>query len=79
MEKSRKNASKISDVIVLVIVLAGAAIIALSLVTNITEELDSQSDDTSSLTKVEPTPYPTLTQEELEELSSMPVGEEGNQ
>lgn len=78
MEKTRKPNGRIRDVIVLVIVLVGAALIVVNTAIILADELDSQEEDKiEAPVIVTVTPRPTLTDEEIEALSQ-PVGEDAD-
>jgi hypothetical protein len=79
MAKSKSQNKRIFEIILIVFVVLSIGLILADMTTNLVHEIAAQDRMVYSVQEVEPTPVPTLTAEEREELFSAPVGEEGNE
>jgi hypothetical protein len=78
MAKTKKSNKRLFEIVLIAFVVIGIILILAEMATNLAAEISSQDDLVSSHQEATPTPRPTLSPEELEELYSAPVGEEGD-
>ena len=78
MAKSNNNSKRISEMILVVIIILSMGLIIVEMATNLSNEIAAQEERITTVEEVEPTLVPTLTAEEREDLFSAPVGEDGN-
>lgn len=78
MAKSNSKSRRISEIIIIVVIFLSVALIVVEMSNNLASEFVTQ-EATTTVREVEPTPVPTLTAEERQELFSAPVGEDGNE
>ena len=79
MGKSKTQNKRIFEIVLILFVVISIGLILADMATNLTNEIASQGQMESSVPTVIPTPKPTLTAAEREELFSAPVGEEGGE
>lgn len=76
MEKSKNKSKQIIEIILIVIIILSVGLIIVEMGTNLSNEITSQEQRVTTVEEVEPTPVPTLTAEEKQDLFSAPVGED---
>ncbi|KAA3663744.1 MAG: hypothetical protein DWQ04_09235 [Chloroflexi bacterium] len=79
MAQSKSKNKQIIDIILMVFVLLCVGMILVELTNNLSTQLESQNQSVTTIQEAEPTPLPTLTAEEREEMFSAPIGEDGNE
>ena len=76
MVKANNSRKQIIDIALIILIILCVGLIVTELVGNVSSELAIQTQETTSIQT--PTPYPTLTTEELRESLSQPINEAGN-
>ena len=79
MTQTKNIKKQITDIILIVLIVVCAGLIVFEMANNLTTELETQAQTQTTTTiqqDAEPTPRPTLTAEEREEIFSAPVGED---
>ena len=77
MAKSKNK--RIVEIILIVLIILSVGLVVAEMTSNLYNEIATQEQNTTTIQEtVEPTPVPTLTAEEREDLFSAPVGEDGN-
>lgn len=80
MAQTKSNNKRIIDIVLMILILFCVGLILVELTNNLSTQLESQNQSTTTIIQeAEPTPLPTLTAEEREEIFSAPVGEDGNE
>lgn len=77
MAESKKKSQRLIAVVLTIFIVVGIGLIMADMVTNVAYELNSSSELGAAVQEVEPTPKPTLTLEERQELFDQPVNETG--
>ena len=77
MENSKAKTQRLATIVIIAFNIVGVGLILFDLANNISYEIQSQEQLESAVQVVEPTPKPTLTLEEREELYNRPVNEAG--
>jgi hypothetical protein len=72
MAKANNNKKQIIDTAIIILIVLCVGLIFTELVGNVSSELASQTQETTTIQEL-PTPYPTLTTEELKESLSQPT------
>ena len=73
MTKQKSSSKQIIEIILIVMLILCVGLIVVEIGSNLSSEIASQSQETTSEQQILPTPYPTLTAEELQESLSQPV------
>jgi len=76
MAKPQSKAQRVRQIALTIFVLVGAALIVADLAGNISYELASNRQPEAVVQEVTPTPIPTLTESERQDLLKTPVGED---
>ena len=78
MTRVKSNKKRITDIILIVLIVVCVGLIMVEMTNNLTTEFERQNPSTTTTMQedVEPTPRPTLTAEEREEIFSAPIGED---
>lgn len=79
MAESKKKSQRLIEIILTIFIVVGIGLVMADMVTNVILEINSSGEFESAVEEVEPTPKPTLTEEERREILSAPVGEEGGE
>lgn len=77
MVKSKNKNKRLIEIVLIIFIVVGIGLILADMVTNVIYEVNSGNQMEASVQEVTPTPKPTLTIEEREELLSQPVNEAG--
>lgn len=75
MTKQKNGRKQIVEIILIAMIILCVGLIAVEMGSNLSSEIVSQNQGTTNGQEILPTPYPTLTAEELQESLSKPVSE----
>jgi hypothetical protein len=75
MTKQKNSRKQIVEIIMIIAIILCVGLIAVEMGSNLSTAITSQSDNTTNVETALPTPYPTLTAEELRESLSHPVNQ----
>ena len=78
MAQTKSNNKRIIDIVLMVFILLCVGLILVELTNNLSTAIESQNQSVTTIQEAEPTPFPTLTAEEREEMFSEPIGADGN-
>ncbi|WP_420644351.1 hypothetical protein [Candidatus Leptofilum sp.] len=75
MTQAKSNRKQITDIILIVLIVVCVGFILVEMTNNLTNELEAQNQTTITTIQqqAEPTPRPTLTAEEREDIFSAPI------
>ena len=79
MEKSKAKTQRLATIVIIAFNIVGIGLVLYDLAYNISYEIQSQSEMEAVVQEVAPTPVPTLTEAERQEIFNAPVGEEGTE
>jgi hypothetical protein len=79
MENVKAKTQRLAIIVIIAFNIVGIGLILYDLAYNISYEIQSQRDMEAAVQEVTPTPLPTLTEEERQEIFNAPVGEEGDE
>jgi hypothetical protein len=79
MAQSKAKTQRLAAIVIIAFNIVGIGLILYDLVNNISYENQSQGEMEASVQDVTPTPVPTLTEAERQEIFNAPVGEEGGE
>jgi hypothetical protein len=78
MAESKNKSKRITEIIVTMFIIVGLTLILADMATNVVYEINSGNQMEAAVQVVTPTPKPTLTLEEREEMYNKPVNEAGD-
>ena len=73
MTKQKNNHKQIVEIVLIALIILCVGLIVVEMGSNLSAEIVSQDRETTNGQELLPTPYPTLTTEELQESLSQPV------
>jgi hypothetical protein len=79
MAESKNKSKRLIEIILTIFIIIGMGLIMADMVSNVVYEINSGNQMEAAVQEVTPTPRPTLTAEERQEILSAPVGEEGGE
>ncbi len=78
MDQPQNKSKRLIEIVLVIFILIGFGLIMTDLVSNVVYEVNSANQMEAAVQEVTPTPKPTLTLEEREEMFNRPVNEAGN-
>ena len=79
MAQSKAKTQRLAATVIITFNIIGIGLILFDLANNISYEIQSQGQLESAVQEMTPTPRPTLTEAERQEIFDAPVGEEGSE
>ena len=77
MAASKNNSKRLIEIVLVIFIVVGIGLILADMTSNVIYEIDSGKQMEAAVQEIEPTPVPTLTDAERQEMLSEPVGEDG--